>query len=169
MFRNWTQMDLALRLRTINCALDRLVNDPLSEVFEEIVQTVVEQAARQELGEAAMLLEVAVESNPFWLRGYLLLGTIYQHQEDIEKAICTIKDGLATCINNLRLFESQEWLDTVEWINGPAVHHRLSQNADRMRRYEYIFRHRLALLQIGSGRFDDAIKQWDEIEDEHCA
>lgn len=169
MFRSWMPLDLALRLRTMNRALDRIVPDPPSDVFDAIIQAVLDYAGRQEVEEAVRLLEATVESNAFWLRGYVLLGTMYQHQQHTEKAVATIERGLVTCVNSLRLFESKGWLDTVERINGPAAHERTARNADRLRRYEYIFRHRLALLQVGSGCFDDAIKQWAEIEGEHCA
>ena len=162
-------MDLTLQLRTMDRVLSHLVADPPNEVFDAIVEAVMGHAARQEMDEAVRLLETAMEANPFWLRGYLLLGTIHQHQENLDKASAVTENGLAACIKSLRLFASQEWLDTVERINGPAAHERTSRSADRFSRYEYIFRHRLALLQIGSGCFDDAIKQWAEIEDEHCA
>lgn len=32
-----------------------------------------------------------------------------------------------------------------------------------------MFRHRLAMLQIRCGSFDEAIEQWSTIEEEHCA
>lgn len=162
-------MPLALQLRTMNRALDRIVGEPHSDSFETITQAVVEQTEREDIVQAVQLLETTLESNPFWLRGYLLLGTVYQHAQQIGNAIATIQNGLTICTNSLRLFESKEWLGTVERINGPTAHDRTARNADRLRRYEYILRHRLALLQVGIGSFDDALKQWAEIEDEHCA
>ncbi len=153
----------------MNRALDRIVADPHSDGFESITQVVLEQAEREEIVQAVQLLETTLDSNPFWLRGYLLLGTVYQHARQIDNAISTIENGLTICINSLRLFESKEWLGTVKRIVGHSVHDRTTQNAERLRRYEYILRHRLALLQVGVGSFDDAIKQWAEIEDEHCA
>jgi hypothetical protein len=32
-----------------------------------------------------------------------------------------------------------------------------------------MLRHRLAMLQIHRGCFDEAIEQWSAIEEEHCA
>jgi len=37
-----------------------------------------------------------------WLRGYLLLATIYQHFQNADQAIVTTEKGLAACASGLR-------------------------------------------------------------------
>ena len=84
----------------------------------------MEAVGRRELAEAIMLLEEGVQANPFWLRGYLFLATIYEYTQKAEPAIATIEQGLAMCASGLRLFSTQRWGETLERINGPVAHRR---------------------------------------------
>lgn len=100
----------------------------------------MEAVGRRELAEAIMLLEEGVQANPFWLRGYLFLATIYEYAQNAELAITTIKQGLAMCACGLRLFSAQRRAETPERINGPVAHRRMWNHVERLRQYERMFR-----------------------------
>ena len=168
MLSDWTCIELATRLRTMNRVLDRIVPDSPTEAVDEAMQKVLEAAGRQEMPQAVMVLGEMVEANPFWLRGYLLLATIYQYAQNAEQAIATMERGLVMCTSGLRVFQAQGRRETMERINGPAVHKRVRRNLEWFKRYERMFRHRMAMLQVHCGRFDAAIEQWSAIEEEHC-
>lgn len=169
MLNDGTPIDLVTRLRTMSRALDRLVPESPIAALEEVVERALEAVGRGELAEAMTLLEEGVRANPFWLRVYLLLATIYEYAQKAELAIATIEQGLAIGVSSLRLFGAQGWGKTLERINGPVAHSRIQSHVERLRRYERMFRHRLAMLQIRCGSFDEAIEQWSTIEEEHCA
>jgi hypothetical protein len=163
------RIELATRLRTMNRILDCIVPDSPIETIDEAIEIVVKAVGRQEMTQAVTILEEVVKTNPFWLRGYLLLATIYQYVQDADQAIATTENGLAACASALRLFSAPKWVETVERINGPVVHSRIQNHAERHRQYERMFRHRLAMLQIRCGNLDEAIEQWSAIEEVHCA
>ena len=169
MLNDGTPIDLATRLRTMSRVLDSLVPESSSALLDTAVQKALEAVGRCELTEAMTLLEEGVQANPFWLRGYLLLATIYEHAQKSEPAISTIEEGLIICASGLRLLGAQGWGETLEQINGPAVHRRIRNHLERLRRYERMFRYRLAMLQVRCGSFDKAIEQWSSLEEEHCA
>jgi hypothetical protein len=169
MLNDETPIDLVTRLWTMSRVLDSLVPESPSALLEAAVEAAFEAVGRRELSKAMMLLEEGVQANPFWLRGYLLLATIYEHAQKSEPAIATIEQGLAMCASGLRLFGAQGWGETLERINGPVAHRRIRNHLERLRRYERMFRHRLVMLQIRCGSFDEAIAQWSAIEEEHCA
>lgn len=73
------------------------------------------------------------------------------------------------CASGLRLFSVQRWGETLERINEPVAHGRIRNHLERLRQYERMFRHRLAMLQICCGNLDEAIEQWSAIEEVHCA
>ena len=161
MFDYGMRIELATRLRTMNRVLDRIVPDSSTEAVEAAIEIMLEAVARREVGEAVVALEDVVGANPFWLRGYLLLATIYQHFQNPDQAIA--------CASGLRQCSALKWVEAVERINGPVVHNRIQNHAERLRRYERMFRHRLAMLQIRCGNLDEAIEQWSAIEEVHCA
>ena len=169
MLNEGTHIDLVTRLRTMSRVLDILVPESTSAALEEADEAALDAVRRRELAEAIMLLEEGVQANPFWLRGYLFLATIYEYTQKAEPAIATIEQGLAMCASGLRLFSAQRWGETLEGINGPVAHRRIRNHLERLRQYERMFRHRLAMLQIHCGRFDEAIEQWSALEEEHCA
>lgn len=169
MLDDWARIELAIRLRTINRVLDRIVPEFPDEAAEEAIQIMLKTVARGEMAQAAMVLENVIQANPFWLRGYLLLATIYEDAQKVERAITIMEKGLAMCVTGFRLFRAREWVKTVNRINGPIVHTRIRSNAERLRRYERMFHHRLAMLRIHCGCFDEALDHWSAIEDEHCA
>ena len=169
MLSDWTRIELATRLRTMNRVLDCIAPDSPTEAVDEATEIVLKAVERQELTQAVTILEEVVNTNPFWLRGYLLLATIYQHVQNADQAIATTEKGLAVCASSLRLFSATKWVETVERINGPVVHSRVRNHAERLRRYERMFRHRLAMLQIRCGNLDEAIEQWSALEEVHCA
>ena len=136
--------------------------------LDETVETALEAVGRRELSNAMMLLEEGVQANPFRLRVYLLLATIHEHAQKAELAIATIEQGLVMCASGLRLFSAQGWGETLERINGPVAHRRIRNYLERLRQYERMFRHRLAMLQIRCGSFDEAIAQWSAMEEEPC-
>jgi hypothetical protein len=169
MLSDWTRIELATRLRTMNRVLDCIVPDSPTEAVDEAIEIVLKAVGRQEMTQAVTILEEVVKTNPFWLRGYLLLATIYQYVQDADQAIATTEKGLAACASGLRLFSASKWVEAVERINGLVVHSRIRNHAERLRRYEHMFRHRLAMLQIRCGNLDQAIEQWSTIEEVHCA
>ncbi len=119
--------------------------------------------------QAVTILEEVVNTNPFWLRGSLLLATIHQYVQETDQAIATTENGLAACARGLRQCSALKWVEAVERINGPVVHNCIQNHAERLRRYERMFRHRLAMLQIRCGNLDEAIEQWSALEEVHCA
>lgn len=169
MLNDGTPIDLMTRLRTMSRALDRLDPESPSAALEQAVERALEAVGRGELADAIAILEEGVRANPFWLRVYLLLATIYAYAQNAELAIATIEEGLAMCASGVRLFSAQGWGETLERINGPVARPRIQNHVERLRRYERMFRHRLAMLQISCGSFDEAIEQWSTIEEEHYA
>ena len=169
MLSDWTSIELATRLRTMNRILDCIVPDPPTEAVDDAIEIVLKAVGRQEMTQAVTILEEVVNTNPFWLRGYLLLATIYQYVQYADQAIVTIEKGLAICVSGLRLFSAPKWIEAVERINGPVVHNRIRNHAERLRRYERMFRHRLAMLQVRCGNLDEAIEQWSASEEVHGA
>ena len=163
-----TPIDLETRLRTMNRVLDRLVPESPDPTLEETVETALAAIGRRELSNAMMLFEQGVQANPFWLRVYLLLATIYDHAQKTELAIATLQQGLVMCASGFRLFSAQGWGETLERINGPVAHRRIRNHLNRLRQYERMFRYRLAMLQIRCGSFDEAITQWSAMEEEPC-
>jgi hypothetical protein len=169
MLDDWVRVEPVSRLRTINRVLDRIVPEFPGEAAEEAIEIMLRTVARGELAQAAMVLENVIQANPFWLRGYLLLATIYQYGHHTEHAITAIEKGLAMCTRGLRLFRARGWVATVKRITGPVVRSRISNNTERLTRYEVMFRYRLAMLRIHCGCFDEALEHWAAREDEHCA
>jgi hypothetical protein len=163
------RIELATRLRTMNRVLDCIVPDAPTEVVDEAIKIVLKAVERQEMTHALTILEEVMNTNPYWLRGYLLLATIYQYIQDADQAIATTEKGLAACASGLRQFSAPKWVDAVERINGPVVYRRIRSHSERLRRYERMFRHRLAMLQIRCGNLDEAIEQWSAIEKVHRA
>ena len=162
-------IELATRLRTMNRVLDCIVPDPSAEVVDEAIKIVLKAVGRREMTQAVTILEEVMNTKPYWLRGYLLLGTIYQYVQNADQAIATTEKGLAACASGLRQFSAPKWVDAVERIKGPVVHRRIRNHPERLRRYERMFRHRLAMLQIRCGNLDEAIEQWSAIEEVHRA
>ena len=77
MLSDWTRIELATRLRTMNRVLDCIVPDSPTEAVDEAIEIALKAVGRQEMTHAVTILEEVVNTNPFWLRGYLLLATIY--------------------------------------------------------------------------------------------
>lgn len=163
------RIELATRLQTMNRVLDCIVPDFPTEAVDEAIEFVLTAVGRQEMTQAVTILEEVVNTNPFWLRGYLLLATIYQYTQNTDQAIVTTEKGITACVSGLRLFSAPKWVGALERINGPVVHSRIRNHAERLRRYERMFRHRLAMLQIRYGNLDEAIEQWSAVEEMHCA
>ncbi len=118
----------------MNRVLDRLVPDPHDQRFEKTIEITLEAVAQQKISETADILEQALRANVSWLRGYLLLGTIYQSTEQFTQAITTLGRGLNICANTFRLFSAPRWVAMVERLNGPLVHECLRRNAERFKR-----------------------------------
>jgi hypothetical protein len=142
------RIELATRLRTMNRVLDRIVPDSSTEAVDEAMELVLKAVERQEMTHAVTILEEVVNTNPFWLRGSLLLATIDQYVQNVDQAIATTEKSLAACASRLRLFSAPKSVETVERINGPDVHNHIRNHAERLSRYERMFRHRLAMLQL---------------------
>ena len=168
MLNDGTHIDLATRLRTMSRVLDSLVPESPSAV-EEAVEVALDVIERGELAGAIVILEKGVEINPFWLRGYLLLATIYEYAQKAELAVATINQGLAMCAGSLRLFRAQGWGETLARVNGPVVHNRIRNTTERLRQYERMLRYRLVMLQIHRGYYDEAITQWPAPNNEPCS
>jgi len=123
-------MKLATRLQTMNRVLDCMVPDSPTEAVGETIAIVLNAVGRQELTQAVTILEEVVNTNPFWLRGYLFLATVYQYVQNSDQAIATTEKGLAACTSGLRLFSAPKWVETVERIKGPVVHRRIRNHAE---------------------------------------
>lgn len=95
------RIELATRLRTMNRVLDCIVPDSPTEAVDEAIEIVLKAVGRQEMTQAVTILEEVVNTNPFWLRGYLLLATIYQYVQNPDQAIATTEKGLAACASSL--------------------------------------------------------------------
>ena len=162
-------IELATRLQTMNRVLDRIVPDFPTEAVDEAIEFVLIAVGRQETTRAVTILEEVVNTNPFWLRGYLLLATIYQYAQNTDQAMVITEKGLTACVSGLRLCSVSKWVEAVERINGPVVDSPIRNHAERLRRYERMFRHRLAMLQIRCGHLDEAIEQLSATEEVHCA
>ena len=169
MLNEGTHIDLVNRLGMMRRVLDILVPEPTSAASEEAGEAALEAVGRRELTEAIMQLEEGMQANPFRLRGYLFLATIYEYAQNAESAIATIEQGLVMCASGLRLLSAQRGAETLERINGPVAHRRMWNHVERLRQYERMFRYRLVMLQIHCGRFDEAIEQWSAVEEVHCA
>lgn len=165
-------IELSARLWMMNRVLDCIVPDPPTEVVNEVTIIVLRAVGRQEVTQAVTVLEEEMDTNPYWLRGYLLLATIYQYALTADQAIATTEKGLAVCTDGLRLFSVPTGVESSEQFKGPVVHSRIRYRAERLkrlRRYERMFRYRLAMLQIRCGNLDEAIEQWSAIEKVPCA
>jgi hypothetical protein len=71
------RIELATRLRTINRVLDCIVPDPPTEVVDESTTIVLKAVGREEMTQAVTILEEVMNTDPYWLRGSLMLATIY--------------------------------------------------------------------------------------------
>ena len=89
--------------------------------------------------------------------------------QELSQSITTTEKGLAACADGLRLFSAPKGNESGEQIKGPVVHSRIQKHPERLSRYERMFRHRLAMLQIRCGNFDEAIEQWPVTEKVPCA
>src|SRR5207247_7824778 len=119
---------LAVGLRTSRRVFVRIVPGSTTESVEAAIEIMLEAVARREVGKAVVALEDVVGANPFWLRGYLLLATIYQHFQNADQAIATTEKGLAACASDLRQCGALKWVEAVGPINGPAVHNRIQNH-----------------------------------------
>jgi len=97
MLSDWTRIELATRLRTMNRVLDCIAPDSPTAAIDEATEIVLKTVERQEMTQAVTILEEVVNTNRFWLRGYLLLATIYQYIQNADQAIATTEKGLAVC------------------------------------------------------------------------
>ncbi|MGE3151135.1 MAG: tetratricopeptide repeat protein [Nitrospiraceae bacterium] len=169
MLSDWTRIDLATRLGGMNRTLDRLVGNESSRTLQEALDAAMGRIVLGDTNQAAAVLEAAVQANPSWLRGYLLLATIYEYEHKADLAATYIEQGLAVCARSSSTLRLQRWGERVGSITGPLARDRIIQNAQRLTRYERIFKQRLAMIQIRRGCWDEAFAQWEAIEGEHDA
>jgi len=160
MLHEGINIELTYRLRAMNRIVDRIVPNSHDQAFDEVVEVMLEAATQRKFSDAAAILEDALQANTSWLRGYLLLATIYQSTEQFIRAITTLRQGLNICIKGSRLFSLAKWAAMMDCLNGPHVHERVRRSAERFKRYEQIFRHRMAMVQTHTGDFDDALENW---------
>lgn len=164
MLSDWTRIDLATRLSGMNRTLDRLVGDEPNRVLHEALDAAMERIAMADMEKATAVLEAAVQANPCWLRGYLLLATIYEYEHKADLASASIERGLAVCVRSSSTLRLQQWGERVGQITGSIVRDRIIRNLQRLARYDRIFRDRLAMIQIRRGWLDEAIAQWAAVE-----
>jgi len=62
---------------------------------------VLKVVGRQEMTQAVTIVEEVVNTNPCWLRGYLLRATISQYVQNADQAIATTEKGLAAYASGL--------------------------------------------------------------------
>jgi predicted O-linked N-acetylglucosamine transferase (SPINDLY family) len=147
-----------------NRTLDCLVGDESNSTLQEAFDTAMERVALGDTKEAAAVLEAAAQANPFWLRGYLLLATIYEYEHKGDLAASSIERGLAVCSRSSSTLRLQRWGERVGHITGPIARDRIIRNIQRLTRYEHIFRQHLAMIQIRRGCRDEAAEQWAAVE-----
>lgn len=164
MFSDWTRIDLAARLSGTNRSLDCLVGSEPNRTLQEVLDAAMERIAMADTEEAASVLEAAVQANPCWLRGYVLLATIYEYDRKADLAADSIERGLAVCRRRSSTLRLQQWGERVGSITGSIARDRIIRNIQRLTRYERIFREHLAMIQIRRGCLDEAIQQWSGVE-----
>lgn len=169
MLSDWTRIDLATRLRGMNRTLDCLVGDETNRTLQEVLDAVMERIATADTEEAAAVLEATVQASPCWLRGYLLLATIYEYDRKADLAADSIERGLAVCARSSSTLRLQRWGERVGQITGSIARDRIIRNIQRLTRYEHIFREHLAMIQIRRGSLDEAIEEWATIEGDRDA
>ncbi len=164
-------VDLAARLRRLMEILDVIL--PEAEEHRAAVQRssglAFEHIARNNLDPAISLLGKLLKQHPLWLRGYLLLATIYEGTQAIQQAIAVIENGINMCRASVRLLAMPGRSLPMSGTLGHDVRSRNLRRAARGLRYEQILRHRLALLLVRAGRFEEALQCWTELEGLHCA
>lgn len=162
---------LATRLCQLMKILDHIV--PESEIGGASAQhtsaSALEHIARNEIAQAIRLLAAAVKDNPLWLRGYLLLATIYQHAKSAQQAIATLEGGIDVCKAGLRYLAMESGMWMIRRTTGYSRQARILRRAELLGRYDRILRHQLVLLLVETGRFDEALQYWTEREKAHCA
>ncbi len=165
------EVDLATRLRRITEILDEIV--PEAEEHRAAGQhssvLALEHIARNEIAQAASLLGSALGKNPLWLRGYLLLATIYEETQATQKAIGWLESGINICRASLRSLAMQSCTLSMSGTFSHKVRSRILHRAAHFSRYEQILRHRLAPMLAKAGHFEEALQCWTELEDLHCA
>lgn len=169
MLSDWTRIELATRLHRVNDILDRILPDDKSRDVEKQLNVVLEHIARNETVQGTAVLEDLVNANPSWLRGYLLLATVYEDRQATGKAINALESGLNGCKSGLRLLANQGWRALDKRISGRVIQDRVRRRTERFTQYEKMFRHRLAVIQIRRGHFDEAIECWAALENVPCA
>jgi hypothetical protein len=150
-----------------------MVPDGPHKACDETVEAMLDAVGRQRLSDAAAVLEGPLRANPCWLRGYLLLATIYEHGAHLSEAMAVIERGLGACVDGIRLLSSPRWIHIVERLNGPFVPRRIRRNHERFKHYEQMFRHRRASLEVRGcrigGESADSIDRMFRMECEHDA
>lgn len=167
MLSDWTRINLATRLSGTNRSLDCLVGNESNRTLQEVLDAAMERIATADTEEAAAVLEAAVQANPFWLRGYVLLATIYEYDRKADLAADSIERGLAVCRRRSSTLRLQQRGERVGAITGPIARERIIRNIQHLTRYERIFREHLAMIQIRRGCLDDTIEQWAAVEGRH--
>jgi hypothetical protein len=130
----------------MNLLLDCVVPDPPTEIVDAAITDLLRAVGRQEMTQAVTILEEVVNSNSYWLRGYLLLVTVYQYVQNEEQAIITAEKGLAVCAIGLRLCNASKGIESLGQIKVLVVQRCIRTPVEQFRRYERIFRHQLATL-----------------------
>ena len=169
MFRDWARIDLTTRLSGTNRMLDCLVGDESNPTLREALDAAMERIARADTETAAAVLEAVVQVNPCWLRGYVLLATIYEFEHKADLAAASIERGLAVCARSSSTLRLQRWGERVGSITGPIARDRIIRNLQRLTRYERIFKQHLAMIQIRRGCWDEAAEQWAAVEEGYDA
>ena len=136
MLNDGARIDLVTRMRTMSRVLESLRPESPSAV-EEAVEVALEVVGRGELADAIVLLEKGVQANPFWLRGYMLLATIYEYVKKAELAVATRAGHVCRQPSPV---PSEGWGEMLERVNGPVVHNRIRNTTEQLRQYERMLR-----------------------------
>lgn len=169
MFSDWARIDLTTRLSGTNRMLDCLVGDESNPTLREALDAAMERIARADTETAVAVLEAVVQVNPCWLRGYVLLATIYESEHKADLAVASLERGLAVCARSSSTLRLQRWGERVGSITGPIARDRIIRNLQRLTRYERIFKQHLAMIQIRQGCWDEAAEQWAAVEEGYDA
>lgn len=164
-------VDLATRLGRIMDILDVIV--PEAEEHYSAGQhssaLALEHIARNDIAQAVSLLGNTLRKNPLWLRGYLLLATIYEEMRDTKKAIMLLENGINVCRGSLRSLAMQSCSLSMSEMFSRGIRSRILHRAAHVSRSEQMLRHRLTLVLVQAGHFEEALQCWTELEDRRCA
>lgn len=155
------ERDLKGCLTRIMDVLDRLHLEPpqrVNAVQEAALTLVFQHLAQHAIPQAVFALVDGLKANPLWLRGYLLLATIYRETGAPERSISTLRTACHLCEVVLRQAAVQSCTP-----NGPGLWNQdmppnLADYVEMLRWYRELFWHHLAQMWIETGHYEHILE-----------